>query len=163
MKRLFYLILLFFLLLFCGCAQSAPEPLCWQSYPSDFDLILQTENFTLEGTLQMQEAGAGTLTVTAPETLKGIVFSFDGKQAQIHKNGLTLPLDPARLPAEGALFRALSLEDSNAFLKSRNDDGWLFTLVGEEENLLFYTDAQGKLLKIQLEGEHPWNVVFKKA
>ncbi|MBQ8235145.1 MAG: hypothetical protein IJZ37_00500 [Clostridia bacterium] len=162
MKRLFYLILLFFLLLFCGCAQSAPEPLCWQSYPLSLDLTLQKEDFTLQGTLQMQKAGAGTLTVTAPETLKGIVFSFDGGQAQIQKNGLTLPLDPARLPAGSALFRALSLEDPAAFLKSRNEDGWIFTLVGEEENLLFYTDEQGTLLKIQMEGEEPWSAVFKK-
>ena len=162
MKRLFYLILLFFLLLFCGCTQSAPEPLCWQSYPLSLDLTLQKDDFTLEGTLQMKQAGAGTLTVTSPETLRGIVFSFDGNQAQICKNGLTLPLDPARLPAGGALFDALSLKDPDTFLKSRNEDGWVFTLVGEEENLLFYTDEQGSLLKIQMEGEEPWSAVFEK-
>lgn len=168
MKRLFYILLLFFLLLFClcSCKNEAPPPFLQNGFSIDSDLTLQVGENRFRAHLTLDDQRQ-ELTLKEPHSGCGITFSLDENgQAFLSFDGLCVAINRQSLPEKGLLLEAFRQKEELSFLKSKTtlsgQKALLYTLVTAEENLLIYTDRQGALLQIVIEGEDPITAVFEK-
>ena len=79
----------FFLFLFCtvlllsSCAGvKEPEPLCWQKYPLERQIVLENDGGEYSLLLKLEEPGKGTLVFRAPEALQDICFEVTPEECR---------------------------------------------------------------------------------
>ena len=167
MKRLFYMFLLFFLLVpcLCACGKEEKPPFLEEGAVFDTDLTVLIGENRFKAHLVLDDKRA-TLTLQEPLKNGDVSFSLDENgQGSLSYEGLTFPIPKERLPEKGLLFDALRSSKEENLVKRRTTlDGQkvtLYSLVRGAENLHFYTDAKGRLLKITVEGETPLTVFFE--
>jgi hypothetical protein len=167
MKRLFYILLLFFLLSFCLCScKEQKEPSFLKNggrFDTDVTVILGSARFDAHLFLDEKEA---RLTLKEGFYHGDLTFSLDREgRCFLCLEELTLPVTRERLPEKGLLLEALRFPDQPSFLKTRTTlEGQrvdLYSLVTPQGNLLFYTDGKGTLLRLVIEGAEPLTVLFK--
>ena len=93
------------------------------------------------------------------------VFRTEKGGSFLVSKDLVLPLASAYAPDKGMLFEALSASPDREFLKSeRKDENGektvVYTLVGDVENFIYETDAEGKILRIDGEGAFSFSARF---
>ena len=87
----------FFLFLFCtvlllsSCAGvKEPEPLCWQQYPLERQIVLENDGGEYSLLLKLEEPGKGTLVFRAPEALQDICFEVTPEECRVSYDGLSV-------------------------------------------------------------------------
>ena len=161
----FFLFLVCTVLLLSSCAGvKEPEPLCWQKYPLERQIVLENDGGEYSLLLKLEEPGKGTLVFRAPEALQDICFEVTPEECRVSYDGLSVHLEKEFLPEKGRLIYAFSLPSDSVFLRNKkseeNSVNYLFTFVEEHSNYIFKVNAEGELLQLICEGEDPFVCTF---
>jgi len=149
MRRFFAIFALLGLLCLPACSGEAVKPKEEEpKVPLTFETDLRVSVKTLQITAHYRQEmlGHGTITVTQPESINGLVIRFEGSKCQIQFKGLTLSPDLSKIPESafaGVLMDALSKQLEGVEIQREKQDGkWRFTGNAAAGDFVLVQDAE---------------------
>lgn len=152
MKKLFslvFFVLFLFIPVFSGCSpQAPPDPV------TDFSAsaVIQYGDMEIQGELTNTRQGNMTFTVTAPETLQGMKYSYKNGDLTISMNDLNCTAPLAYFPQQGiaqtlfACLQTMNSYDTMAFQKYAAESA-VFSGTSAEVSCTFTADISSGLLQ----------------
>lgn len=149
MKKLISVCLIFVIFSSCKSESSNQSFETTLNYPFTCSADILYSNFSASCDLCFKNTASATLEFTAPETVKGLVLSFDGEKMTADFSGITFLVEGDTASIAKLLFETISASKTRRAKKSDTKNEINLTLNGYEFNLTF-DKKSGKPLKLSI-------------
>lgn len=160
MKRIFAAILVFTVIL-CGCTPKLKRE---RTIAKCFESTVQIEvdDMTYEASLSRLGDGWWIVELTAPEAVKGLVFSVEGEETEISFKGLHFTFDTSKFPVGSVVSTAVKSFDRIAPLTLDMVEGETSDFCSGEVDGMTYSvtlDKNGTPISLEL-GDSGMKITF---
>jgi len=149
MQRFFAILALLGLFCLTACSGEPAKPKEEEpKIPLSFetDLLVRVKELQITAHYRQEQLGHGTITVSQPQSIQGLVIRFEGSKCQIQFKGLTLSPDLSKIPESAfatVLMDALSKQLEGVEVGREKREGkWRFTGNAAAGDFLLVQDAE---------------------
>ena len=145
-----YVIIFSLSLLFSGCSQGNTEKSIVTDFTTSF--TSQYRGLELKGKIGTARQGITNITITSPETLKGLSVCYKNSEMEISQENLICSADEAYIPKKSfpSIVKEIlnSVAKGNAKISSKNDNGSTYSLKTAYGGCALRVDKEGYITQI---------------
>ncbi len=145
-------VIIFLLFLFCsGCTQGVTEKSIVTDFTASF--TSQYRGLELKGKIGTARQGVTNITISSPETLKGLSVCYRDSEMEISQENLICSADEAYIPDNSfpSVVKEIlcAVARGNAKISSKNENGSTYSLRTGYGGCVLSVDSEGRITQIK--------------